>query len=244
MLNSKQLERYNRNISIPEIGIEGQEKLSSGKVLVVGAGGLGSPVCLYLAAAGVGTLGIVDKDKVELSNLQRQILHSIQDIGNPKTESAKKKLMALNPEINVIPYQKNFDENPEIINKFDLAIDCTDNFQTRYLLNRICVEKRKPLIHAGVSCLSGQVFTIIPGEGPCFECIFADPPTDSLINRGILGVVAGIIGALEANEAVKLLTGIGELLVATMLIFDGYSSSFRKVKIPRNPNCPVCGNMI
>ena len=229
-----------------EIGESGQEKLLAGKVLIVGAGGLGSPVSLYLAAAGVGTIGIIDKDFVELSNLQRQILYTTKDLGKPKTESAREKLTALNPDVNVVTHQVTFDKETAsgLIKDYDVIVDCTDNFPARYILNETCAAQRKPFIHAGVYCFNGQIFTIIPGKGPCFKCIFHEPPSPESYpassSPGILGVVAGILGLLEANEVIKILTKTGEPLVGSMLIFDASTSSFRKVPIPRNPDCPVC----
>ncbi len=243
----KQIERYSRQIILPEIGGKGQRKLLNSKVLIIGCGGLGSPVSYYLAAAGVGMIGLVDSDKVELNNLQRQILHFTEDVGIPKVESAKNKLSRLNPDIKINTYNIRLNSTNilEIIKDYDIVVDGSDNFPTRYLVNDACVFTKKPLVHAGILKFDGQATTIIPYEGPCYRCIFPEPPPVGLVpscqEAGILGVVAGILGLIQANEVIKLILGIGENLVGKLLIFNALESSFRKVKIHRNETCAICG---
>ncbi len=243
----QQIERYSRQIILPEVGGVGQKKLLEAKVLVIGCGGLGSPVAYYLAAAGVGTLGLVDSDKVELNNLQRQILHFTEDVGIPKVESAKNKLSRLNPDIKINTYNIRLTSQNilDIIKNYDVIVDGSDNFPTRYLVNDACVFAKKPLVHAGILRFDGQATTIIPYEGPCYRCIFPEPPPAGLVpscqEAGILGVVAGILGLIQANEVIKLILGIGEVLVGKLLVFNALDSNFRKVKIHRNENCAVCG---
>lgn len=245
-LTEAQIERYSRQILLPRIGGRGQEKLFQAKVLIIGAGGLGSPCAFYLAAAGVGKLGIVDSDKVELNNLQRQILHTTEGVGTSKAESAKLRLNKLNPDVEVIPYQLRLNSSNirEIIKDYDLVVDGSDNFPTRYLVNDACVLSRKPLFHAGILRFDGQAITIIPFESACYRCVFPEPPPPGLVpscqEAGILGVVAGILGLIQANEVLKYILGIGELLTNQLLIFDALTSNFRKVKAHRNPNCPIC----
>jgi adenylyltransferase/sulfurtransferase len=244
ILSEEELQRYNRHILVKGIGEEGQQKLKKSQVLVVGAGGLGSPVAYYLAAAGIGRLGIIDSDLVEISNLQRQILHSTADKGELKVESARETLSALNPEIEIDTYQKRLrSENVEsLVTEYDLVINCVDNFETRYLVNDICVLTDTPLVEAGVLGLEGQITLIIPGEGPCYRCIFpelsekGEVPTAQ--QEGILGAVAGTIGTLQATEAIKYLLGIGKSL---LLIYDARELSFREVEIKKNSDCSVCG---
>jgi adenylyltransferase/sulfurtransferase len=246
-LSNEQIERYSRQIILNNIGGKGQEKLLSSKVLIIGAGGLGSPAALYLAAAGVGTIGIVDSDKVELNNLQRQILHSTKNVGKSKAESAKERINNLNSDVNVIPYilRLTSENILDIIKDYDIVIDGSDNFPTRYLVNDACVILKKPLSHGGIFKYDGQVMTIIPGESACYRCLFPQPPPPGLVpgcqEAGILGVVAGIIGLMQANEVLKYLLGIGELLTSKLLIFNAIESRFRIVKIPKNDNCFVCG---
>ncbi|WP_031513596.1 HesA/MoeB/ThiF family protein [Desulfofalx alkaliphila] len=246
-LNEQQLARYRRNILLASVGEEGQQKLLKSKVLVVGAGGLGSPVSYYLAAAGIGTLGILDDDVVDLSNLQRQILHTSADVGRPKVLSAADKLRALNPDINVITYQQKLNEESaeEIIADYQLVVDATDNFGTRQIMNRVCVKLGKPFIYGGVLAMQGQAMTVIPGEGPCFTCIFrneppANAPTTSTV--GVLGAVAGLIGTIEATEAIKLLLKIGTPLVGRMFTVDLIGMNSDQVEVRRDLNCPVCGS--
>ncbi|OIO40601.1 MAG: adenylyltransferase [Candidatus Omnitrophica bacterium CG1_02_49_10] len=244
----EQIERYSRQMILSEIGGEGQKKISAAKVILIGAGGLGSPCAYYLAAAGVGTLGIVDSDKVEVNNLQRQIIHSNAKVGMYKAESAKDTLSALNPDIKVVPMVKRLtSENViEVIGDYDIVVDGSDNFPTRYLMNDACVLANKPLVHGGILKFDGQLFTIKPKEGPCYRCLFSEPPPPGLVpscqEAGILGSVAGVIGVLQASEVLKLILGKGELLVGRLLIYDALSSRFRSVNIRRNPKCPICGD--
>lgn len=245
--SEEQIERYSRQIILDEIGGAGQKKLLQAKVLIVGVGGLGSPAAYYLAAAGVGTIGIVDSDKVELNNLQRQILHSTPKVGVPKVESAASTLNQLNPDVKVIPYPVRLtSENAQkIIREYDCILDGSDNFPTRYLVNDACVLEKKPLVHAGILRFDGQAMTILPGEGPCYRCLFALPPPPGLVpncqQAGVLGAVAGLLGIIQAAEAIKLILGIGDLLVGRLLIINVLDMNFRQLRIRRNPNCPVCG---
>ncbi len=244
---SDQIERYSRHIILSEVGGEGQAKLSRAKVLVIGAGGLGSPCAFYLGAAGIGTLGIVDFDKVELNNLQRQILHVTQDVGIPKVESAKKRIGELNPDVKVIPITERLTSQNalSVIRDYDVLVDGSDNFPTRYLMNDAAVLSGKPLVHGGIFRFDGQLFTILPHKGPCYRCLFAEPPPPGLVpscqEAGILGAVAGTIGVMQATEVLKLILGIGEPLTDRLLVFNALRNGFREVKIRRDPNCPVCG---
>jgi adenylyltransferase/sulfurtransferase len=247
-LNDEQIERYSRQIILPDVGGKGQEKLLKAKVLIIGAGGLGSPVALYLAAAGIGKIGIVDSDSVELNNLQRQILHSTKDIKKSKVESAKEKLINLNPDIEIIPYQLRLTSHNilDVIRDYDVISDGSDNFPTRYLVNDACVLTGKPLFHAGILRFDGQAMTILPKDTACYRCVFSEPPPPGLVpscqEAGILGVVAGLLGLIQANEVIKYILGIGELLVNRLLIFNALTSTFRQVLTHRNLNCPVCGD--
>jgi len=245
---AEQAQRYSRHLLIPEVGEAGQHKLLRSKVLLIGAGGLGSPAAYYLAAAGVGQLGIVDSDVVDQTNLQRQILHSMDRLGEPKAESAKRTLEALNPDVKVIPYQERLtSENIDrIITEYDVVIDGADNFPTRYLLNDASVKWNKPVVHGSIYRFEGQVTVFKPHEGPCYRCLFPTPPPPELApscaEAGVLGVLPGVIGTLQANEAIKLLLGIGEPLVGRYLLFDALDTSFREVKLRRDQACPVCGS--
>lgn len=245
-LREDQIERYSRQIILPHIGGKGQEKLLAAKVLVIGAGGLGSPCALYLASAGIGKLGLVDSDAVELNNLQRQILHSAEEVGRPKVESAKDRLRRLNSDVEIIPYKLRLaSENIlEIIKNYDIIVDGSDNFPTRYLVNDACVLSKKPLSHGGIFRFDGQALTIIPSESACYRCLFPEPPPPGLVpscqEAGILGAVAGVVGVIQANEVLKYILGIGELLTGKLLVFNALDSSFRQVKVPRDPQCPVC----
>lgn len=246
-LREDQIERYSRQIILPQIGGKGQEKLLKAKVLIVGAGGLGSPCALYLAAAGIGKIGIVDSDKVELNNLQRQILHSTKNVGKPKVDSAKERMSSLNPDTQMTTYHLRITSKNilDIIKDYDIVVDGSDNFPTRYLVNDACVLSGKPFSHGGILRFDGQATTILPKESACYRCLFPEPPPPGLVptcqEAGILGAVAGVIGTIQANEVLKYILGIGELLVGKLLIFDALTSSFRKVNIPKNPNCPICG---
>ncbi len=246
-MNNDQLERYSRNILVKEIGVAGQKKLLSSKVLVIGAGGLGSPAAMYLAAAGIGTLGIADNDKVALSNLQRQILHSTDKLGKDKTVSAEEMIHKLNPDVKVATYNTLVSQEniAEIIKSYDFVIDATDNFDTKFLINDACVINKKAFCHAGVLGFGGQMMTYIPGKSICYRCVFKEPPKQNCVQTcrqaGILGAVAGVIGTLQATEAVKYILDIGELLTGYLLIYDGLNASFRKVKLPEKAeSCPIC----
>jgi sulfur-carrier protein adenylyltransferase/sulfurtransferase len=246
ILSSEQKQRYSRHLLIPEVGAAGQTRLLQSKALFIGAGGLGSPAALYLAAAGVGTIGIVDFDVVDLSNLQRQILHTNDRVGERKVESARKTINALNPDVNVITHEEMLvAENVDrIIAGYDVIIDGTDTFETRYLLNDAAVAKNIPVIHASVFRFEGQATTFIPYEGPCYRCLYPTPPPPELAPgcsvAGVLGVVPGIMGMLQANEALKVLLGIGETLAGRLLLFDALDTTFTELKLRRDPECPVC----
>jgi len=246
VLSSEQKERYRRHLSIPEVGEEGQAKLLKSKVLLMGAGGLGSPAALYLAAAGVGTMGIVDMDVVDLSNLQRQVIHTMERKGMPKTASAAEAIKALNPDVKVVQFQERLtSENIDrVFNGFDLVLDGGDNFPTRYLINDACVKHRLPNIHGSIYRFEGQVTTFIPYDGPCYRCLYPQPPppdmAPSCAEAGVLGVLPGIVGLFQANEALKLILKIGEPLNGRLLTLDALSSTFRTLKLRRDPHCPVC----
>jgi molybdopterin/thiamine biosynthesis adenylyltransferase len=248
MIDKEGLERYSRQILLEEVGIRGQELLLEGRVLIIGAGGLGSPAALYLAAAGVGTIGIVDHDEVELSNLQRQILHSSPDIGRPKVVSARRKMESLNPDVRIVEYRDAAtpDTIAEIIAGFDFVIDATDNFPAKFLINDSCVLLGIPYSHGGVLRFMGQTMTVKPMESPCYRCIFPEPPPDEVApacsRDGILGVVPGVIGSIQATEAVKYLVGAGELLTGRLLSYDALGMRFREIPVPRNTRCPVCAS--
>jgi molybdopterin/thiamine biosynthesis adenylyltransferase len=233
---------------LAQVGEAGQQKLLSSKVLLIGAGGLGSPTAFYLAAAGIGTIGIVDADKVELSNLQRQIIHHTTDLGLEKVKSAKTKLQAINPDVTVKPYHELVKAGNirKIIREYDFVIDATDNFPAKFLINNACFFEKKPFSHAGVLRFDGQLITVLPGKTACYRCIFHSlPPPEvarSCSHAGILGVLPGVIGTLQATEAIKYLLGIGNLLTDTLLTYNALTMEFRKVRFPRNPECPLCGH--
>ncbi|MHB8873692.1 MAG: molybdopterin-synthase adenylyltransferase MoeB [Myxococcaceae bacterium] len=241
-----QRERYRRHLVIPEIGEAGQQKLLDAKVLVMGLGGLGSPAALYLAAAGVGTLGLVDSDVVDLSNLQRQVIHTRDRAGMPKTQSAAFAIEALNPDVKVVPFQERLTaENAlRILEPFDLVLDGGDNFPTRYLLNDACVKLGKPNVHGSIYRFEGQVTTFVPRQGPCYRCLYAEAPPPELApscaEAGVMGVLPGIVGMLQANEALKLILGKGDLLVGRLLTFDALATRFAELKLRRDPACAVC----
>ena len=247
-LSDEQIERYSRHILLKEIGAKGQKKLLEAKVLVIGAGGLGCPVGLYLAAAGVGTIGVADADTVDLSNLQRQIAHTTADIGKPKVQSLKESMEAINPDVTVHAYQKFIDSSNirELIRDYDFIVDGTDNFAAKFLINDACVMEKKPFSHAGILRFQGQLMTYIPGQGPCYRCVFKDmPPKDAIPTcrqAGVIGAMAGVIGSLQAMETVKFITGTGTLLVGQLLTYDGINQSFRKIKLPPcDGKCAICG---
>lgn len=239
--------RYARHLLLENVGISGQKKLLCSKVLIVGAGGLGAPAAMYLAAAGVGTIGLVDDDCVELSNLQRQIVHKTADIGKEKAESAKETLESINPGIKVDTYvtRVTAENVMSLIEPYDFIIDCVDNFQTKFLLNDACVIGKKPFCHAGVLRFEGQLMTYVPGEGPCYRCVFEEIPKPGSVPQcretGVLGVMPGIIGSLQGLEALKYLLGTGKLLTGRMLVFDGLAMKFREVRLAHpSPYCRVC----
>jgi len=248
MLTPEQVSRYKRNIAVDVVGESGQEKLLASRVLVVGAGGLGSPICLYLAAAGIGTLGIADQDRVSLGNLQRQVLYRTRDIGGSKADCAAREIRALNPDVNVIPVKTpvNGGNVDALIADYDVMVSAVDNFASRYALNDACVRARKPLVEAGVVRLEGLLLTIRPFQGPCYRCLFPEEPREGSLpspaELGIIGAVAGVAGCLEALEVIKLVTGAGQPLVGRILLFDGLETSFREIRIERNPRCPSCGD--
>jgi len=243
----EQIERYSRQIILPEVGGKGQEKLLKAKVLIIGCGGLGSPAAYYLAAAGVGKIGLVDSDKVELNNLQRQILHFSKDVGKVKTESAKEKLQMLNSDVEITthPLRLTSENILEIVKNYDIIIDGSDNFPTRYLVNDACFFLNKPLSSGAILRFDGQATTILPKKGPCYRCLYPEPPEPGLIpscqEAGILGAVAGIIGLIQTNEVLKLILGIGNLLVSKLLIFNALRMDISVLSIQRNKNCPLCG---
>ena len=246
---NEQLERYSRHIILKEIGAKGQKNLLNGKVLIIGAGGLGAPAALYLAAAGVGTIGIVDADVVDLSNLQRQVIHTTNDIGKKKVESARETMNAINPDVKVNTYHEFVasDNIMDLIKDYDFILDGTDNFPAKFLINDACVMAKKPLSHAGIIRFKGQLTTIIPGEGPCYRCIFKNPPPKDAVptckQAGVIGAMGGVIGSLQAMEAVKYLTGVGDLLVGYLLTYDALKMEFHKIKLPaRGKGCAVCSD--
>jgi molybdopterin/thiamine biosynthesis adenylyltransferase len=247
LLTEEQIERYSRHIILKEVGGKGQQKLLDGKVLIIGAGGLGSPIALYLAAAGVGTIGIADADNVDLSNLQRQVIHFTADIGKPKVESAKEKMLAINPSIrvNTYPTWVNAANIPGIIADYDFIIDGTDNFAAKFLINDACVLGGKPYSHGGILSFFGQTISVLPGESTCYRCIFPKPPPQDAIptcsQAGVIGVLPGVLGTIQATEALKYLLGKGELLTNRLLTYDALEMRFREVEVRRNPNCPICG---
>jgi adenylyltransferase/sulfurtransferase len=242
-----QLERYSRHILLDDVGVDGQEKLLAAKVLIIGAGGLGCPAALYLAAAGVGTIGIVDNDCVEVSNLQRQIAHFTKDINAPKVESAAEKMLAINPDIKINTYRDFLcaDNINDIIDGYDFVIDGTDNFPTTFLVNDACVFQGIPFSHGGILRFNGQTLTVVPGETACYRCSFREPPppdaVPSCAQAGVLGAIAGMLGTIQAAEALKYITGVGELLTNGLLSFDARTMAFRRVKLARQKNCPLCG---
>src|SRR6516162_9426867 len=246
-LTHEQRDRYGRHILLPEVGEEGQQKLLESKVLLLGAGGLGSPAALYLAAAGVGTLGIVDMDVVDASNLQRQILHNMDRIGERKVDSAKKTLTTLNPDVDVVTYDVRFgaDNVLDIIDGYDVIVDGTDNFPTRYLLNDASLLKRIPVVHGSIFRFEGQVTVFKPYEGPCYRCLLPEPPPPELApscaEAGVLGVLPGIVGSIQALEAIKVILDLGEPLRGRLLAYDALEQSFRTFKVRRDPQCPACG---
>lgn len=246
---NEQMERYSRHIILKDVGVKGQKKLLESKVLIVGTGGLGAPAAMFLAAAGVGTIGLVDFDAVELSNLQRQIIHLTKDVGKPKVISGKETINEMNPDVDVVTYKEwvSLANIKDIIRDrdYDFIIDGTDNFPAKFLINDACVLMEKPFSHAGIIRFQGQTMTYVPGEGPCYRCIFENPPPPDKVptckQAGVLGVMGGIIGTVQATEAIKYILGIGELLTGYLLTYDALAMEFRKIKLPKNKRCQVCG---
>ena len=246
-LTDAQRERYSRHILLPEVGEEGQAKLLSAKVLLLGAGGLGSPAALYLAAAGVGTLGLVDADVVDASNLQRQILHATSRVGRPKVDSAEETLRDLNPDVKVIKFEERLDSSnvDRIFEGFDVIVDGCDNFPTRYLVNDASVWKNKPVVHGSIFRFEGQVTTFAPGVGPCYRCLYPEPPPPHLApscqEAGVLGILPGVVGVIQATEAIKLILGRGTPLIGRLLTYDSLRMKFGELRLRRDKDCPVCG---
>jgi adenylyltransferase/sulfurtransferase len=247
LLNNDEIKRYSRHLIMPEVGIEGQRKLKSAKVLCIGAGGLGSPAAMYLAAAGIGTIGIVDFDVVDFSNLQRQILHGTPDVGRSKLASAKDRLNALNPNVEILTYEESLSsENAlRLFEPYDVILDGTDNFPTRYLVNDACVLLKKPNAYGSIFRFEGQASVFAAKDGPCYRCLYPEPPPPGLVpscaEGGVLGVLPGVIGVIQATEAIKLVSGIGEPLIGRFLIYDALRMRFRELKLKKDPDCPVCG---
>jgi len=246
-LTREELARYSRHLILPDVGVEGQKRLKAARVLLVGAGGLGSPLALYLSAAGVGTLGIVDFDKVDVTNLQRQVVHGTADVGRSKIDSAAERIYDLNPYVNVERFETRLtSENAlEIIREFDIVVDGTDNFATRYLVNDACVILGKPNVYGSIFRFEGQASVLATPDGPCYRCLFREPPPPGLVpscaEGGVLGVLPGLVGTIQATEAIKLILGIGEPLIGRLLLVDALTAQFRTVKIRRDPTCPACG---
>ena len=246
-LTKDQILRYSRHLIMPEVGIDGQQKLNDAGILLIGAGGLGSPLGLYLAAAGVGRLGVVDFDTVDFTNLQRQVIHRTEDVGRLKVESAKERINAINPEVEVKTFNTKLsrDNILELIKDYDVVIDGTDNFPTRYLVNDACVFQKKPNIYGSIFRFDGQATVFYPFQGPCYRCLYPEPPPPGMVpscaEGGVLGVLPGIIGVIQATEAIKLIIGKGEPLIGRLLLYNALKMEFREVRIKRNPQCPVCG---
>ena len=246
-LSNDEIARYSRHLILPEVGMEGQQKLKAAKVLCVGTGGLGSPLALYLAAAGIGTLGLVDFDVVDSSNLQRQIIHSTKDVGRPKIDSATEKLQALNPFLNVVKHEAMLTSQNalEIISQYDIVADGTDNFPTRYLVNDACVLTGKPNAYGSIFRFEGQASVFATEQGPCYRCLYPEPPPPGLVpscaEGGVLGILPGLVGVIQATEVIKLILGKGEPLIGRLLLVNALDMRFRELKLRKNPDCPVCG---
>lgn len=247
--SNEQLERYSRHIILQEVGAKGQKKLLNAKVLIIGAGGLGAPAAMYLAAAGIGTIGIVDADEVDLSNLQRQIIHSTNDVGKPKVQSAKETIQGMNPDVKVNMYHTfvTSENILELIQDYDFIIDGTDNFPAKFLINDACVISKKPFSHAGIIRFKGQLMTYVPEKGPCYRCVFKSPPPKEAVptckQAGVIGTMGGVIGSLQAMEAVKYILGVGELLVGKLLTYDALKMEFHTIVLPqKTSDCAVCSD--
>jgi molybdopterin-synthase adenylyltransferase len=247
MLSTEEKERYARHLMLDEVGEAGQERLRAGRVLVIGAGGLGSPAALYLAAAGVGTIGVADGDRVELSNLQRQVIHGSTDLGRAKVESARDRMLEINPGVRVecIGERLTAENIAEFMGRYDFVLDATDNFEAKFLINDACLAAGVSYSHGGILRYKGQTMTVLPGKSTCYRCIFPEPPEAevalSCSRAGVLGVLPGVIGVIQATEAIKFLLGIGELLTSRLLTYDALTLRFREVALGRNPDCPACG---
>lgn len=246
-LTPTDIRRYSRHLIMPEVGVEGQKRLKAARVLCVGTGGLGSPLAFYLAAAGIGTIGLVDFDTVDESNLQRQILHSTNDIGRPKVVSATEKLKALNPDLNVVQITDRItsDNALQLFAEYDVIVDGTDNFATRYLVNDACVLLGKPNVYGSIFRFDGQATVFFPPHGPCYRCLYPEPPPAELVPNcaegGVLGILPGIIGVIQATETVKVILGRGRTLQGRLMLYDALDMSFREMKVRKNPKCPICG---
>ena len=246
-LSNDEILRYSRHLIMPEVGMDGQTRLKAAKVLCIGAGGLGSPLALYLAAAGVGTLGVVDFDVVDFTNLQRQIIHSTADVGRPKLQSAAEKIKAINPYVEVRPFETRLTSTNalDLFRQFDIVVDGTDNFPTRYLVNDACVLTGKPNVYGSIFRFEGQVSVFATEEGPCYRCLYPEPPPPGLVpscaEGGVLGILPGLVGVMQATEAIKLILGKGEPLIGRLLLVDALGMRFRELKLRKNPDCPVCG---
>ncbi len=249
VFSNEQLERYSRHIILKEVGAKGQRKLMESSVLIIGAGGLGAPAAMYLAAAGVGTIGIADADEVDLSNLQRQIIHSTKDVGKPKVISSQETINEMNPDVETVTYREwvRADNIKQIIQDrdYDFVLDATDNFPVKYLINDACVMLKKPFSHAGIIRFQGQLLTYLPDRGPCYRCVFQNPPPPDAVptcrQAGVLGVMGGVIGTLQATEALKYFLGLGDLLNGYLLTYDALTMEFRKIRIAPKKGCAVCG---
>ncbi len=246
-LSQEEILRYSRHLIIPDVGVQGQRRLKAARVLMVGAGGLGSPIGLYLAAAGVGTLGIVEFDTVDVTNLQRQVLHGTKDVGRKKVDSARERIADVNPNVKVVPHETRLtsDNALEIIREYDLVVDGTDNFQTRYLVNDACVLLGKPNVYGSIFRFEGQSTVFCTADGPCYRCLYPEPPPPGMVpscaEGGVLGILPGLLGLVQATETVKLITGIGETLAGRLLLVDALRMQFRTVKLRKDPRCPACG---
>ena len=247
-LTGAEVRRYSRHLIIPDVAMAGQQRMMNAKVLCVGAGGLGSPALMYLAAAGIGTLGIVEYDTVDESNLQRQIIHSQSDIGKSKAQSAKEKIAEINPYVNVITYETRLDNSNvmEIFSQYDIIVDGTDNFATRYLVNDACVLLKKPYVWGSIYRFDGQASVFWAEYGPCYRCLYPEPPPPGMVpscaEGGVLGVLCATIGSIQTTEAIKVLTGVGEPLIGSLMVYDALDMSFRKIKVRKDPNCPLCSD--
>src|SRR6476660_1693608 len=247
VLSNEEVLRYSRHLIMPEVGMEGQQKLKAARVLCIGTGGLGSPLALYLAAAGVGTLGLVDFDVVDVTNLQRQVLHGTKDVGRPKLDSAKERIRDINPHVHVegYPVKLTSANALEIARDYDVIVDGTDNFQTRYLTNDLCVLLGKPNVYGSIFRFEGQASVFATEEGPCYRCLYPEPPPPGLVpscaEGGVLGILPGLVGVIQATEVIKLILGVGEPLIGRLLLIDALGMKFRELKLRKDPECPVCG---